>query len=44
MIKRALHMLDELRDVVEEKPWLQIANIAGRDLERLLLDHGASAR
>jgi hypothetical protein len=23
-------MLDELGDVVEEKPWLQIANIAGR--------------
>jgi hypothetical protein len=23
-------MLDELRDIVEERPWLQIANIAGR--------------
>jgi len=35
-------MLDEPRDVVQGKPWLQIAKIAGRDLETLLLGDGAS--
>jgi hypothetical protein len=34
-VKRALHLLDELRDVVQRKPWLEIAKIAGRYLEGL---------
>ena len=35
-------MLVQLRDVVQGKPWLQIAKIAGRDLETLLLGDGPS--
>jgi hypothetical protein len=34
-VKRALHMLDELRDVVQRKPWLEVAKIAGRYFEAL---------
>ena len=34
-------MLDQLRAVVQGKPCLQIAKIAGRDLETLLLGDGA---
>jgi hypothetical protein len=34
---RAFHLLNELRDIVEGKPRLEITEIAGRDLEGLSL-------
>ena len=32
-MERALHLLDELRDIVQGEPWLEIAEIADRCLE-----------
>jgi hypothetical protein len=42
-VKRALHLLDELRDVVEGKPRFEITEIAGRYLEDPPLGGGAPA-
>jgi hypothetical protein len=42
-VKRALHMLDELRDIVEAKPRLEITEIAGGHFEGALLGGGAPA-
>jgi hypothetical protein len=37
-------MLDELRDIVEGQPWLEIAEVAGRYLEGLLPGGNPPAR
>ncbi len=42
-MKRTLHMLDDLRDIVQEKPWFEITEIAGRYLEGPPLGGGAPA-
>ena len=36
-MKRALHLLDELRDVVQRKPWLEIAKIGAVILKDCIL-------
>jgi hypothetical protein len=43
-VKRTFYTLDELRDIVQGKPWLEIAEIAGRYLEVLPLSGDAPAR
>jgi hypothetical protein len=40
-VKRALHVLDELRDIVEGEPRFEITEIAGRYLEGPPLRGGA---
>jgi hypothetical protein len=42
-VKRALHKLDEFRDIIERKPRLEITEIAGSYLEGLPLGSGAPA-
>ena len=42
-MKRTLHMLDDLRDIVQEKPWFEITEIAGRYLEGLPPGGGVTA-
>ena len=37
-------MLDQLRDIVQGEPWLEIAKITGRYLKRLLLAGDPPAR
>jgi hypothetical protein len=32
-MKRALHLVDKLSDIVQRKPWLEITEIADRSLE-----------
>jgi hypothetical protein len=43
-MKRALDLLDEPADVVQGKPWLEIAEIAGGYSESLPLGGDAPAR
>ena len=42
-MKRALHLIDELRDIVQGKPRFEITEIAGRYLEGPSLGSGAPA-